>query len=402
MIRSMERIDMVEVMEMRLLRLRWTSIAAELEISLSSLERWRRHVNFVDPGHRLTPEQLDYVLQTFTNGNSARGERLAIGYVRSLGILNSRQDIRDSLQRVDPVGKELRQMRLVAQRRVYSVEGPNHLWHCDGHHKLIQFGLVTLGCIDGFTRRITYLKCVTDNKKETTLTLFKQAVDRCGLPSRVRGDRGVENRAICAFMIEKRGMNRGSYIPGPSRFNTRIERLWRDVMTDVIRPYKAFLHNMENVGLVADNNVHRFCIQYALLPRINDELALFETMWNNHPIRTENNKSPMQLLRLNIHKMAPPEHVDDEYGAEGQEDEVEESSGSEGEEDLDEVVNEVVEEAAEEEGVVVQITFCPLSEEELEELRVRSPPLTLNDPADTVYERFMHTLFVITDILSRV
>jgi hypothetical protein len=44
-------------------------------------------------------------------------------------------------------------------RRVYNVPGPNHLWHMDGHHKLIRYGLVTHGCIDGHTRVVIYLGC---------------------------------------------------------------------------------------------------------------------------------------------------------------------------------------------------------------------------------------------------
>lgn len=42
-------------------------------------------------------------------------------------------------------------------RRVYNVAGPHHLWHHDGHHKLIRYGLITHGCVDGFSRTVIYL-----------------------------------------------------------------------------------------------------------------------------------------------------------------------------------------------------------------------------------------------------
>jgi hypothetical protein len=51
--------------------------------------------------------------------------------------------------------------------------------------------------------------------------LFKDGVAKYGIPSRVRGDKGGENVHVADFMIEARGENRGSYITGPSKFNTR-------------------------------------------------------------------------------------------------------------------------------------------------------------------------------------
>jgi hypothetical protein len=31
------------------------------------------------------------------------------------------------------------------------------VWYHDGHHKLIRYGLVTHGCVDGYSRTIIYL-----------------------------------------------------------------------------------------------------------------------------------------------------------------------------------------------------------------------------------------------------
>ncbi|KAJ6450136.1 hypothetical protein C8R47DRAFT_918967, partial [Mycena vitilis] len=53
-----------------------------------------------------------------------------------------------SLKRVDALGQALR-TRLAIQRRRYTVPRPNYLWHCDGHHKLIWWGIVIHGFIDG-------------------------------------------------------------------------------------------------------------------------------------------------------------------------------------------------------------------------------------------------------------
>ena len=46
----------------------------------------------------------------------------------------------------------------VITRRTYSVPGPNSLWHIDGHHSLLNWGLVIHGCIDGFSRLICFFE----------------------------------------------------------------------------------------------------------------------------------------------------------------------------------------------------------------------------------------------------
>ncbi|KAG1855690.1 hypothetical protein DFJ58DRAFT_645725, partial [Suillus subalutaceus] len=54
----------------------------------------------------------------------------------------------ESLRRVDGLGQVLRD-RQVKRRRKYHVKRPNALWHVDGHHKLIQWGIVIHGFMTG-------------------------------------------------------------------------------------------------------------------------------------------------------------------------------------------------------------------------------------------------------------
>ena len=85
------------------------------------------------------------------------------------------------------------------------------------------------GAIDGYSRLITFLQCSPNKKAETAVSLFEQALEIYGLPSRVRTDKGRENTLIWRKMIELRGEGSGSYIAASSVHNQLIERLWRDV-----------------------------------------------------------------------------------------------------------------------------------------------------------------------------
>lgn len=72
-----------------------------------------------------------------------------------------------------------------------------------------------------------FLRCNSNNRAETVLNLFLDAINRDGnlWPSRIRVDKGVENVLVCDAMVQARGEGRGSFIAGPSTHNQRIERL---------------------------------------------------------------------------------------------------------------------------------------------------------------------------------
>ncbi|XP_063810559.1 uncharacterized protein LOC135036815 isoform X2 [Pseudophryne corroboree] len=227
-----------------------------------------------------------------------------------------RWKIRRRLQLLDPVGRAVRKRRAI-QRRVYSVPGPNHLWHIDSNHKLISWRFVFHGCIDGFSRNIIYLKTATNNNASTTLQLFQKGVSRFGLPLRVRGDMGVENINIARYMINSRGPNRGSFITGQSVHNQRIERLWAELNRVVIYYFKDLFLWMEHRGILNTNNeCHLFALHYVYLRRINHAVTEFVAQWNNHLMSTERYHSPMQLWTAGMlhNPMFDTEVNIDEYG----------------------------------------------------------------------------------------
>ena len=69
------------------------------------------------------------------------------------------------------------------------------------------------------------------------------------MPDRIRGDGGGENVLICEDILRRRGMDRGSFIIGSSKFNTCIERMWRDLRRVVIQFYMDLFSSLERDGM---------------------------------------------------------------------------------------------------------------------------------------------------------
>ena len=110
------------------------------------------------------------VLQNFPNCGVRRMKRFLLG--RGIGVQWSR--VRSSLCRNDPNGILLRTSQLnIVNRRHYSVPGPRSFWNLDGNHKLIRWGFVIHGCVDGFSRRIMFWNAVLITRQLQYYSCFK-------------------------------------------------------------------------------------------------------------------------------------------------------------------------------------------------------------------------------------
>ena len=150
-------------------------------------------------------ETLDQEIERITKEFPRCGEGMIKQILIGKNIKVQRWRLRESLHRVDKEGISQRK-RGRLQRRTYNVQGPNHLWHIDTNHKLIRWNFIIIGGIDGM------LKYSDNNKADTVLASFVNAVQEYGLPSRIRTDKGLENVGIADYMIQNRGTNRGIVI----------------------------------------------------------------------------------------------------------------------------------------------------------------------------------------------
>ena len=110
----------------------------------------------VDTGFsRISDQNLDLLIKTFQHTKPDSGIRYLVGFLRHHGLKVQKERIRASIGRVDRLGQKIRHRRTAkAQRKRYNVSRPNALWHIDGHHKMILWGIVIHGCIDGYSRTV--------------------------------------------------------------------------------------------------------------------------------------------------------------------------------------------------------------------------------------------------------
>lgn len=60
-------------------------------------------------------------------------------------------------------------------------------------NRCFRWGFITHGGIDGYSRMVTFLKCSCNNEALTVLDSFVAAVNKYGVPTKVRSDRGTLN-----------------------------------------------------------------------------------------------------------------------------------------------------------------------------------------------------------------
>lgn len=230
----------------------------------------------------LPDDELDAIMLQILTQYPRFGRRMIDGQLRHMGVIVPRSRIQASYSRVHGPPVAAFGVRRIT-RRVYNVKGYNSLTHHDGQHGLIRWKIVVHGFIDGYSRYITGLRPHNNNRAVTVMNLFRQIVHVHGLPSRVRGDHGVENVDVARFMDETRGHGRGSYIWGRSVHNICIERLWVDFTQGIGSKWKSFFQDLEATSDLDTDNIHHiWLLHYLFLETLCKEVHGWAEAWNNH------------------------------------------------------------------------------------------------------------------------
>jgi hypothetical protein len=149
--------------------------------------------------------------------------------------------------------------------------------------------------------QILSLHASTSNSANTVLQAFRQAVEQNRLPSRVRGDRGGENLKVAVHMIRQRGLNRASFIFGSSTRNTRIERVWGEVGSQLARRWKGFFQKLEReYHLDRRNPHHLWLLTEMFLEDVRTDCAEFIQQYNHHGIRGEGRGQTPEVSSLHL------------------------------------------------------------------------------------------------------
>ena len=185
------------------------------------------------------------------------------------------------------------------QRRSYFNKGPNFLIHIDGYDKLKPFGIAIHGAIDGYSRKILWLKASETNKNPRIIARYyiDYILEQDGTPRVVRSDAGTENnltREIQTFLRKHNNdsmRGKKSFQVGKSTSNQRIEMFWSFLKKGFTQRWRNFFTDLRDSGRFIDSNeLHINCIRFCFLPLIQRQLDMFRCTWNIHRIRRQRDK----------------------------------------------------------------------------------------------------------------
>jgi hypothetical protein len=94
-------------------------------------------------------EELDLIIKNFKANHPSTGIHYIRGYLLQYKIRVQKHCIIQSIGCVDGINKSFRKHTIIKCHEYQSAR-PNSLWHIDGYHKLILWGIVIHGIVDGY------------------------------------------------------------------------------------------------------------------------------------------------------------------------------------------------------------------------------------------------------------
>ena len=201
------------------------------------------------------------------------------------GFQVPRHVVETLMRELDPTGCELRKARRL--KRIYTSAGPNYCWHLDGYDKLKPFGFPIHGCIDGWSRKIMWLKVArSNNNPEIPATFFIECVrEFSGCPVKVRSDCGTENGTIAAIQCEFRD-TADAHVFGKSTANQRIEGWWSYLRRNRTNWWINYFKDLVEKDIYhPGDELEDEALWYCFSQLLQNDLDVVKEHWNTHRIR---------------------------------------------------------------------------------------------------------------------
>lgn len=232
---------------------------------LRAMGLYRRRYDDLETG-------IDFIVNQLQGPGRDHGYRWMYTKCLQQGIRIRKEDVRIVLSLLDPVNSQARHSRRL-RRRQYFAQGPNFVWHIDSYDKIKPYGICINGCIDGFSRKIMWLKAASTNSDPRVIGgYFVETLKHLGgCPRLVRTDMGTENvvvRDIQRYLRrnddDERAAER-SYITGTSTANQRIESWWGVMRKEGIEYWITMFGELKDEGLFTGDVLDRALSQFSFM-----------------------------------------------------------------------------------------------------------------------------------------
>ena len=202
------------------------------------------------------------------------------------GLRVPRIVVQEIIRELDPEGTELRKSHCL-KRRQYHNPGPNYAWHVDGYDKLKPWGFPIHGCIDGYSRRIMWLRVArSNNLPEYPAMYYLETVKELGgCPVEVVTDLGTENSLLASIQSYfRQNPDAHRYVPSPR--NQRIESWWSFYSKNRSSWWRTFFQDLEANGKIdMTSETNKECLWYCFSGVLQADCDAVKDRWNTHYIR---------------------------------------------------------------------------------------------------------------------
>ena len=202
------------------------------------------------------------------------------------GLRVPRIVVQEIIRELDPEGTELRKSHCL-KRRQYHNPGPNYAWHVDGYDKLKPWGFPIHGCIDGYSRRIMWLRVArSNNLPEYPAMYYLETVKELGgCPVEVVTDLGTENSLLASIQSYfRQNPDAHRYVPSPR--NQRIESWWSFYSKNRSSWWRNFFQDLEADGKIdMTSETNKECLWYCFSGVLQADCDAVKDRWNTHYIR---------------------------------------------------------------------------------------------------------------------